>query len=118
MLAREQIAEIIGAQGQCVACERAFCLLNDARRVFSFSGDRVVDANAGELERVYSVRLAHCRKHAIKQCGLSELVDALRVAPRSARISPQVFLSEDAAITVFIDQHHRLVGCVVVDRTT
>ena len=91
----------------------ALSALDDQQVVFAGS-PRGASNTAGDLLRIYRLRLAHCYEYGIVAHGIAELIECLARRASGAAIEVQPFLGPESGVVAFWDTAGNLVGCVTV----
>lgn len=82
--------------------------------VFAGNHNSPASNTAGELLRIYRMKLDHCRERGIEAHGIAELIESLASRAQSEVIEVRPFIGPQDSVAAFWNATGDLVGCVTV----
>jgi hypothetical protein len=111
---KQALSEVLG-NGDTGSCRSAaLSALKDQNVLFAGNSDSPAKNTAGDLQRIYRIRLMHCQDRQIEAFGIAELIESLGCYPPDAFILVQPFIGPNSSVTAFWSSAGALVGCVTI----
>lgn len=82
--------------------------------VFAGSHNSPASNTAGELLRIYRMKLDHCRERGIEAHGIMELIESLASRAQGEVIEVRPFVGPQNSVVAFWSTSGDLVGCITV----
>ena len=110
---RLKLTEVLTRGAQTEWGTAALSALADQENVFAGSPSGTYNT-AGDLLRIYGLRLTRCPEHGIVAHGIAELIESLARRTPSTIVEVQPFLGPKSSVAAFWDTAGDLLGCVTV----
>jgi hypothetical protein len=114
MSEKQRLADALERHANTAWGTAALSAVDDDEVVFAGSPNRPGSNTAGDLLRIYRLRLDHCRERGIEAYGITELIESLIGREQSEVIEIQPFIGPRSSVAAFWDTAGNLVGCVTV----
>jgi hypothetical protein len=114
MTEKQRLSDALRHDGSVQWKAVALSVVEDDQVVFAGNSDSAASSTAGDLLRIYRLRLKHCRQQGIDVPGLVELLESLGGHSEGTIIQVQPFRGPTRSVIAFWDASCHLVGCVTI----
>jgi len=111
---KERLTEALEGQAGTGWGKLALSVINDHQVVFAGNRNSPATNTAGDLLRIYRLKLDHSVRMGVPAHGIAELIESLVNRVQSELIELQPFLGPQGVVAAFWDTAGNLIGCVTI----